>query len=252
MAEPAPLIRAAGVTKRFGGILALNGVDFTLRPGEIVGLIGPNGSGKTTLFNVLTGFVRPEAGRVFVDGRDVTARAPEDLCRAGVARTFQTSRPFRRMTVLDNVLVASLHGGDGPPRRARAEAAELLGVLGLTPLAGVPAAALTHAQRRRLEMARALATRPRALLLDEVAAGLNARELDDAAALIDRLRRERALGICVVEHVMRMVMQISDRIVVLDYGEKIAEGPPRQVAAEARVVEAYLGRYAHAAWGRPS
>jgi branched-chain amino acid transport system ATP-binding protein len=250
MVERAPLVHATGITKRFGGIVALNGVDFILRPGEIVGLIGPNGSGKTTLFNVLTGFVRPDAGRVLVAGRDVTARAPEDVCRAGVARTFQTSRPFRRMTVLDNVLVACLHGADARPRRARADAAELLGVLGLAPLAGVSAVSLTVAQRRRLEMARALATRPRALLLDEVAAGLNARELDDTAALIDRLRRERALGICVVEHVMRMVMPISDRLVVLDYGEKIAEGPPRHVAADARVVEAYLGRYAHAAWGR--
>ncbi len=241
-----------GMTKRFGGIVALNAVDLVLFPGQIVGLIGPNGSGKTTLFNVLTGFVRPDAGTVVVGDRDMTCRAPEDVCRAGVARTFQTSRPFRRMTVLDNVLVALLHAAPRTVRRARADAAGLLDQLGLTPLATSPAAGLTLAQRKRLEMARALATGPRVLLLDEVAAGLTAREVDEMAALIDRFRREWGLAICVVEHVMRMVMQISERLVVLDYGEKIAEGPPRSIVADARVVEAYLGRYAHTTWGRPS
>ncbi len=249
---PPPVVRATGLTKRFGGVVALNAVDLVLFPGQIVGLIGPNGSGKTTLFNVLTGFVRPDAGRVLVGDRDMTCRAPEDVCRAGVARTFQTSRPFRHMTVLDNVLVALLHAGPTRARPARADAAGLLELLGLTPLAASPAAALTLAQRKRLEMARALATRPRVLLLDEVAAGLTAREVDETAALIDRLRRDRGLAVCVVEHVMRMVMQISERIVVLDYGEKIAEGPPRSIVADVRVVEAYLGRYAHTAWRRPS
>lgn len=247
-----PVVRATGLTKRFGGVVALNGVDLVLFPGQIVGLIGPNGSGKTTLFNVLTGFVRPDAGTVLVGNRDMTCRAPEDVCRAGVARTFQTSRPFRHMTVLDNVLVALLHGGGERRRRARADAAGLLEQLGLTPLADYPAAGLTVAQRKRLEMARALATGPRALLLDEVAAGLTAREVDEMAALIDRLRRERGVAVCVVEHVMRMVMRISERIVVLDYGQKIAEGSPHAIVTDPRVVEAYLGRYAHATWARPS
>ncbi|HYM90297.1 MAG TPA: ABC transporter ATP-binding protein [bacterium] len=253
MAEtPRAAVGATGLTKRFGGVVALDGVDLVLFPGQIVGLIGPNGSGKTTLFNVLTGFVRPDAGTVMVGDRDMTCRAPEDVCRAGIARTFQTSRPFRHMTVEDNVLVALLHAGRRPLRRVRAEAAGLLDQFGLTPLAASPAAGLTLTQRKRLEMARALATGPAVLLLDEVAAGLSAREVDAMGALIDRLRRERELAVCVVEHVMRMVMQISERIVVLDYGQKIAEGPPRAIISDVRVVEAYLGRYAQAAWGRPS
>lgn len=243
-----PLLEGRGLVKTFGGIRALDGVDLAIHPGEIVGLIGPNGSGKTTLFDTLTGFLRPDAGTVRVEGREMTGRAPEEIALAGVARTFQTSRPFRRMTVEENVLTGCLFGRAGGMRRARARAADLVARLGLARLRARPAGALTLVQRKRLEMARALATGPRVLLLDEAAAGLTPSEVDEVTALVARVRSEWGVAVCVVEHLMRMVMGLCERIVVLDYGQVIAEGTPREIAGTDRVVEAYLGHRASAAW----
>ncbi len=243
-----PLLRGAGLVKAFGGIRALNGVHLAIYAGEIVGLIGPNGSGKTTLFNTLTGFLRPDAGTVHVGGREMTGRKPEEISLAGVARTFQTSRPFRDMTVHDNVLTAALFSRPGGLRRAREHAAEVLAQLDLEPLRARPAGALNLVQRKRLEMARALAMSPRVLLLDEVASGLAPAEVDEMTALIGRIRTEWGVAVCIVEHLMRMVMTLSERIVVLDYGQVIAEGAPRDVVGMDQVIEAYLGRRASAAW----
>ncbi len=243
-----PLLEGRGLAKTFGGIRALNGAHLAIYPHEIVGLIGPNGSGKTTLFNTLTGFLCPDAGTVYVGGREMTGRAPEEISLAGVARTFQTSRPFRHMTVEENVLTAALVHRTGGMRQARERAEELLARLGLRQWRARPAEVLNHVQRRRLEMARALATAPRVLLLDEVAAGLTPAEVDETTAMIGRIRSEWGVAVCVVEHLMRMVMGLCERIVVLDDGQVIAEGTPQEIVGMDRVIEAYLGHRASVAW----
>ena len=230
------------VSKHFGGLRAVDRVDFHLDEGEIVGLIGPNGAGKTTLFSVAAGSLPPTAGRVLLDGRQVSGKSAHGSVHLGICRTHQLVRPFARLTVLENLLVGHYHGrpgntGGGDPRQV---AMEILDFIGLASRAERLPGELTLAGRKRLEVARALATGPRVLLLDEVVAGLNPVE---SAALLDLIRqiRGRGVSIIMIEHVMYAVMSLSDRVIVLDHGRKIAEGTPSEVAANPLVVEAYLG-----------
>ena len=220
-------------------MLAVEDVGFDVAEGEILGLIGPNGAGKTTLFNLVSGYLRPTHGSVALFGREVTGLAPFALARLGVSRTFQVVRPFLRLSVLENVMVGSFLR-NRRPRDAEAAALEVLALLGMEKLADAPASALTLAARKRLEIAKALALRPRLLLLDEVVAGLNPSEV---AATIEVIRRIRQGGvtIVIVEHILKVIMGLSDRVVVLDHGRKLAEGTPAQVAANPEVIAAYLG-----------
>jgi len=243
--ESPPVLQARGLSKRFGGLLAVHGLDLDLYPGRLLGVIGPNGAGKSTAINLLTGHIRPTTGRVLVDGRDLTAARPWRLAHAGVARTFQIVKPFRGMTVVDNVTVATLFSArsDGMRRTvatARRAALETLDRVGLGGKGGLAPAELSVADARRLELAKALALRPRVLLLDEVLAGLRPREIDPALELIDSLRRE-GLALMMVEHVMRAVTAISDEVLVLHHGEVLTSGKPAAVLSDDRVIEAYLG-----------
>ena len=236
----APLLSLESCTKRFGGLLANRDVSLAIEAGEIVGLIGPNGAGKTTLFNCITVYMHPDAGRIAFDGSDVTQARPERICRLGVARTWQVVRAFGRMTALDNVVCGALQRTNRVAE-ARARAIELLEFTELPGRGDVPAATLTLADKKRLEIARALATRPRLLLLDEAMSGLTPLETAAAVQLVRRIHEELQVTICVVEHVMEVVMPLSHRVIVLDYGVKIAEGAPQDVVRDAQVIRAYLG-----------
>jgi branched-chain amino acid transport system ATP-binding protein len=236
----APLLTLEAASKRFGGLLANRDVSLTIEAGEIVGLIGPNGAGKTTLFNCITGYMHPDSGRIVFDGTDVTRARPERICRLGVARTWQVVRAFGRMTALDNVVCGALQR-TGRVAEARARATELLEFTGLGGRSDVPAATLTLADKKRLEIARALATRPKLLLLDEAMSGLTPLESAAAVALVRRIHEELQLTICVVEHLMEIVMPLLHRVVVLDYGVKIADGEPQAVVRDEQVIRAYLG-----------
>jgi branched-chain amino acid transport system ATP-binding protein len=238
------LLRVEGVCKRFGGLLAVDQVSFAVEQGRITALIGPNGAGKTTLFSMIAGFSHPDQGRIFYAGEDITGEPPHRLARRGIARTFQTVQPFAGLSVLDNIAVGSYLYQ--PARRdALAAAAEVAHAVGLAPLAEHPATTLTISALKRLELARALAIAPRLLLLDEVLAGLNPSEVRDMLPVIRRIR-DRGVTIMLTEHVMQAVMSLADRILVLAEGRIIAEGPPRAVASDPRVIEAYLGRGAAA------
>jgi branched-chain amino acid transport system ATP-binding protein len=231
------------LSKRFGGLRAVQEVSFTVRENETLALIGPNGAGKTTAFNLIMGFYRPDAGSVQAFGREMVGLRPHDVCAHGVARTFQVAKPFGGMTVLENVMTGAFLR-DRHPHSARDKAREAIAFVGLSAKENAPARDLTTIDQRRLEMARALATQPKLLLLDEVMAGLNPTEVDQAVALVRKLA-ERGLTIVIVEHLMRAVMALARHIVVLDHGQKIAEGNPSEVMNNPEVVRAYLGSSTH-------
>jgi len=236
------LLDCRGVTKRFGGLVAVRDVSFAVGLGEIVALIGPNGAGKTTLFNCISGVYRLTAGTLRFDGRDLAALRRDRICRAGVGRTFQIPRPFLDLSALENVLLGAVFGKGGASLpHARAAAQEDLAFVGLDAKAEAPARSLTFQERRALEVARALATRPKLLLLDEVMAGLNPTEVAGLVRLVRRIRDERGVTVLWVEHVMRAVMDLAERIVVLHQGSVVADGPPPAVVRDPAVVEAYLG-----------
>jgi branched-chain amino acid transport system ATP-binding protein len=236
-----PLLEVEHLSKAFGGLRALRDASFTLEEGELLGVMGPNGSGKTTLFNLIAGALRPDAGRIRLQGRDIAGLAPHRICRLGIARTFQLVRPFPGLSARDNVLVGRLYGRGGiAEAEAAAEAERLLALVGIAGRGEVPASQLTLMDRKRLELARALATAPRLLLLDEFLAGLNPAETASAMALIRRLVAD-GLTVLMVEHIVWALMDLSRRLLVLSAGEKIAEGRPEAVAADPAVLDAYLG-----------
>jgi branched-chain amino acid transport system ATP-binding protein len=237
------VLSAQSVTVRFGGLVAVDGVDFDVHAGELVGIIGPNGAGKTTFFHTLSGVLAPTTGRVRVAGDDLTGRAPHAFAAHGIARTFQTPRVFKEMPAIDNVRFGLEFAGRTRQHAHDAfdEAGTILEFLGLADAAAVPAAGLTPARQRLLEIGMALGARPRVLLLDEVAAGLTHAEVDATAQLIRRVRDELGLAVVWIEHAVRVLMNYVERVAVLHQGRKIADGDPRAVAKDAAVVEAYLG-----------
>jgi branched-chain amino acid transport system ATP-binding protein len=243
MERPGGTLRAFSVSRSFEGIRALQDVTLELHRHEVVGLIGPNGAGKSTLVNVLSGFDAPSAGSVELEGREITGWSPSRRARAGLTRTFQHSRSFRGLTVRENVEVAALGSGLGA-RGARARAAELLELMALEPQAELPADALAHGDERRLGVARALATGPRFVLLDEPAAGLPEAEVPEFAAVVRSVRDEHAAGVLLIDHNMALVMDVCDRIHVLDQGRTLAEGAPGEIRANLDVAGAYLGESA--------
>ena len=241
--RPGDSLRASAVSRAFAGVQALRGVSLELRPGEVLGLIGPTGAGKSTLVNVLSGFDRPTQGQVVLDGRDVTRWRASRRGRNGLARTFQHSHAFRALSVRENVEVSAL--GDGAsPRVAARRAGELLELLGLAPYANAPAATLAHGDERRLGVARALATEPRYVLLDEPAAGLPEAEVPGFAAVVRTVRDDHRAGVLLIDHNMALIMDVCDRIQVLDQGETLAEGTPAEIRANLDVAAAYLGESA--------
>jgi len=233
------LLAVAGVTKRFGGVVANRDVTFEIRPGELVGVIGPNGAGKSTLFDLITGFERPDAGTVRLDGRDVTRLRPDEISRLGVARTFQKLRPFPGMTTLENVMIGAFQKtSDVGAAREAARAA--LAAVGLADRADAHAGGLSTGQRKRLELARALATGPRLLLLDEVTGGVDQATVPGLVRLVRDLHAT-GLALVVIEHNMRVIMDIAQRVVALQLGEVIADAPPAEIVRDPRVIDVYLG-----------
>ncbi|MBP1698296.1 MAG: transporter ATP-binding protein [Deltaproteobacteria bacterium] len=241
------LLEIKALSKSFGGLMALFNLDFEVDEKEIVGLIGPNGSGKTTLFNAIMGSFRCDQGSILFRSQDITGLKPYQVCEKGIARTFQLTKPFNRMSCLENVMVGRSFGKDPACgiKEARREAGDILKFVGLEGKQQVPASALNLIERRRLELARALATRPQLLLLDEIMGGLNPTEIKMAVGLIRQINRS-GVTVVIVEHVVKALLGISERVVVLDAGEKIAEGPPKEIVQNQDVIKAYFGKNLHA------
>jgi branched-chain amino acid transport system ATP-binding protein len=240
------LLEGKNVSVHFGGLAAVDNVDFFVDKGEVVGLIGPNGAGKTTLFNLISASLQPKPGEILFNGKKINGLQPYQVCRLGIARTFQTVKVFGNLPVIENVRIGSLFGAQKRlTKDATSEANELLKFVGLTDVAYTPARDLTLAHQKRIEVARALATKPSLLLLDEIMAGLNQTELLEAMDLVKKIQK-KGITVVIVEHVMKAIMGICDRIIVLDSGEKIAEGTPQEVANNAKVIEVYLGEKANA------
>jgi len=240
------ILEIEGLSKSFAGLMAVKEISLKVNKGEILGIIGPNGSGKTTLFNLITGFLKPDRGKITFKGEDITGLKPHRICQAGIARTFQLVKPFAEMTTLQNVIAGRAYGCQPIKnlRQARTEAEELLSLTGLISKRSMVAGQLGLVDRKRLEIARALATKPELLLLDESMSGLNPIETEEAIQLIKKIR-DIGITVMLVEHVMKVVMGISDRIIVINVGEKIAEGKPQEITGNKAVIEAYLGkRYA--------
>jgi branched-chain amino acid transport system ATP-binding protein len=241
------LLEVVGLTKRFGGFLAVNQVDFAVQQGEILGLIGPNGSGKTTIFNLIAGTLAPTAGSIRFEGREIAGLPAHRVCRLGLARTFQIPRPFRKLSLRDNVALSAYFAQGGHIARAEAErrAGTALDLVGLPDDAGATTYGLGAAALKKLELARALATQPRLLLADESLGGLDATEMERAAEMLEAIRQRLGITIVWVEHIMGVLMRVVDRVIVLDYGEKIFEGRPEAAGRDERVTEVYLGRTQH-------
>jgi branched-chain amino acid transport system ATP-binding protein len=237
------LLEFRDVSKSFGGLQAVDRLSFLLEEREIVGLIGPNGAGKSTVFNLLTGMMKANTGTIIFDGHDVTGLAPYKICRKGVARTFQLVRTFNRLTALENVMAGRAYGSKPAAsiRQARLEAEDILELTGLSDKSHLAAAGLGLVDRKKLEIARALATKPKLLLLDEMFAGLNSTEIDASIEMTKKIR-DTGVSLIVVEHVMKVILGISDRVVVMAVGAKIADGPPREVVGSEEVIKAYLGK----------
>jgi branched-chain amino acid transport system ATP-binding protein len=237
-----PLLEGEGVTRFFGGLAAVSDVDFSVDQGEVVGLIGPNGAGKTTLFNLISGALTLKAGAIRLKGDKINGLKPNKICKLGVARTFQSVKVFPALAVLENVRLGALFGTPTNPSSAEADrqAVEILDFVDLTAVRAMPAGDLTLASQKRLEVARALATKPELLLLDELMAGLNPTEIAQAMEMVARIR-EGGVTVFMIEHVMKAIMSVCDRIIVLHHGEKIAEGTPHEISTSRTVVEVYLG-----------
>ncbi|MEJ2719051.1 MAG: ABC transporter ATP-binding protein [Deltaproteobacteria bacterium] len=236
------LLRVENLFKSFGGLHVINELSFTLHEGEILGVIGPNGSGKTTLFNLISGFLKPDQGTIDLQGTNITGKRPSSVCKAGIARTFQLVKPFPQLTALENVMAGRAYGRHPSKNIAQAgiEAAEILDMVGMGDKRSTMASRLSLLDRKRLEIARALATRPRLLLLDEVFAGLNPAEIEEALTLTMRIK-ELGITMMIVEHLMKVILGVSNRVVVIGYGKKIFEGVPKDAVKDKEVIEAYLG-----------